>query len=71
MGVQMKSAVGLNGVVVHDAKGSEAHVIRINVAGKGEREAELCEQVVIHSGLDYTIVRASWFNQNFSERFFF
>ena len=40
------------------------------LSGKGEREAELCEQVVIHSGLDYTIVRASWFNQNFSESFF-
>lgn len=37
------------------------------LSGKGEREAELCEQVVIHSGIDYTIVRASWFNQNFSE----
>lgn len=40
------------------------------LSGKGEREAELCEQVVIHSGLDHTIVRASWFNQNFSESFF-
>ena len=40
------------------------------LSGKGEREAQLCEQVVIHSGLDYTIVRASWFNQNFSESFF-
>ncbi len=40
------------------------------LSGKGEREAELCEQVVIHSGLSYTIVRASWFNQNFSESFF-
>ena len=30
----------------------------------------MCEQVIIHSGLDYTIVRASWFNQNFSESFF-
>ncbi len=39
------------------------------LSGKGEREAELCEQVVIHSGIDYTIVRASWFNQNFSESF--
>ena len=41
-----------------------------DLAVPGEREAELCEQVVIHSGLDYTIVRASWFNQNFSESFF-
>ena len=40
------------------------------LSGKGEREAELCEQVVMHSGLDYTIIRASWFNQNFSENFF-
>jgi len=31
------------------------------LSGKGEREAQLCEQVVIHSGLDFTIIRASWF----------
>lgn len=40
------------------------------LSGKGEKEAELCEQVVINSGLSYTIIRASWFNQNFSESFF-
>ncbi len=40
------------------------------LSGKGEREAELCEQAIINSGIDYTIVRASWFNQNFSESFF-
>lgn len=40
------------------------------LSGKGEREAELCEQVVMQSGIDYTIVRATWFNQNFSESFF-
>jgi uncharacterized protein YbjT (DUF2867 family) len=40
------------------------------LSGKGEREAELCEQVLINSRIDYTIVRASWFNQNFSESFF-
>ena len=39
------------------------------LSGKGEREAELCEQVIIHSGIDYTIIRANWFNQNFSEGF--
>ncbi len=39
------------------------------LSGKGEREAELCEQVIIRSGIDYTIIRASWFNQNFSESF--
>ncbi|MEM9077542.1 MAG: NAD(P)H-binding protein [Bacteroidota bacterium] len=40
------------------------------LSGKGEREAELCEEIVMNSGLDYTIVRASWFSQNFSESFF-
>ena len=39
------------------------------LSGKGEREAERCEQLVANSGLDYTLVRASWFNQNFSESF--
>ncbi|MBW1295019.1 SDR family oxidoreductase [Aquimarina litoralis] len=40
------------------------------LSGKGETEAEACEQIVINSGMDYTIVRASWFNQNWSESFF-
>lgn len=37
------------------------------LSGKGEIEAEACEQIVANSGLNYTLVRASWFNQNFSE----
>lgn len=37
------------------------------LSGKGENEAEACEQIVAESGLNYTTVRASWFNQNFSE----
>lgn len=40
------------------------------LSGKGEKEAELCEQEVMNSGVDWTVVRASWFNQNFSESFF-
>jgi len=40
------------------------------LSGKGEKEAEACEDIVKESGMDYTIVRASWFNQNFSESFF-
>jgi uncharacterized protein YbjT (DUF2867 family) len=40
------------------------------LSGKGEKEAERSEQVVIDSGAEWTIVRASWFNQNFSESFF-
>lgn len=55
--------------LVKEAKRKEVKKL-VLLSGKGEREAELCEQVVINSGIDYTIVRASWFNQNFSESFF-
>lgn len=40
------------------------------LSGKGETEAEKCETAVMNSGVDYTIIRASWFNQNYSESFF-
>lgn len=40
------------------------------LSGRGEKEAQVCEQVVMNAGVDWTIVRASWFNQNFSESFF-
>ena len=39
------------------------------LSGRGEKEAQACEQLIIQSGLDWTIVRASWFMQNFSESF--
>lgn len=39
------------------------------LSGRGEKEAELCEQIVKNAGADWTIVRADWFNQNFSESF--
>jgi uncharacterized protein YbjT (DUF2867 family) len=37
------------------------------LSGRGEAEAEACERIVKDSGIDWTVVRASWFNQNFSE----
>ncbi len=37
------------------------------LSGRGEAEAQACERIVQNSGLEWTIVRASWFNQNFSE----
>ena len=37
------------------------------LSGRGEEEAQACERIVQDSGIDWTIVRASWFNQNFSE----
>ena len=40
------------------------------LSGRGEREAELAEQAVLESGSDPTILRSTWFNQNFSESYF-
>ncbi|MEM7740363.1 MAG: NAD(P)H-binding protein [Pseudomonadota bacterium] len=37
------------------------------LSGRGEAEAQACERIVQHTGIDWTIVRASWFFQNFSE----
>lgn len=37
------------------------------LSGRGEAEAQACERIVQASGLEWTVVRASWFNQNFSE----
>ena len=37
------------------------------LSGRGEPEAQACERIVQASGVDWTIVRSSWFNQNFSE----
>jgi len=40
------------------------------LSGRGEVEAEQAERVVQDSGIDWTILRASWFCQNFSEAHF-
>jgi uncharacterized protein YbjT (DUF2867 family) len=37
------------------------------LSGRGEEEAQRCEHIVQNSGVEWTVVRASWFNQNFSE----
>ena len=39
------------------------------LSGRGEEEAQRAEQVLQDSGADWTIVRCSWFNQNFSENY--
>ena len=41
------------------------HVVLLS--GRGEHHARLGEDVVRASGIDFTIVRAAWFAQNFSE----
>jgi uncharacterized protein YbjT (DUF2867 family) len=40
------------------------------LSGRGEEEAQRAERAIRESGADWTIVRCSWFNQNFSEGFF-
>lgn len=37
------------------------------LSGRGEHHARLGEEVVRNSGVNFTIVRAAWFAQNFSE----
>src|SRR5918994_833453 len=40
------------------------------LSGRGEEEAQRAEQELIASGADWTIVRCSWFSQNFSQDHF-
>ncbi|MEO0603409.1 MAG: NAD(P)H-binding protein [Myxococcota bacterium] len=37
------------------------------LSGRGEPAAQACERIVQQSGLGWTVVRAGWFMQNFSE----
>jgi uncharacterized protein YbjT (DUF2867 family) len=37
------------------------------LSGRGEDEAQRCEEIVRGAGVEWTILRASWFAQNFSE----
>lgn len=39
------------------------------LSGRGEFEAEQCETALCSTGAEWTILRASWFSQNFSESF--
>jgi len=37
------------------------------LSGRGEEEAQAAERALAASGADWTVLRASWFNQNFDE----
>ncbi len=39
------------------------------LSGRGEPEAQRCEEIVQRSGVQWTVLRCSWFNQNFSENY--
>ncbi|WP_207842403.1 NAD(P)H-binding protein [Williamsia soli] len=48
----------------------EAGVDRlVLLSGRGEPEAQACEDIVLGSGIPSTALRCSWFAQNFSEAF--
>lgn len=51
------------------AQAAREHGVKriVLLSGRGEPEAQACERIVQESGMEWTIVRASWFNQNFSE----
>ncbi|OZI07322.1 NmrA family transcriptional regulator [Siphonobacter sp. BAB-5385] len=52
-------------------KAVQAGVRRLVIlSGRGEEAAERCEQIVMNAGVEWTVLRASWFHQNFSESFF-
>jgi uncharacterized protein YbjT (DUF2867 family) len=49
---------------------AEAGVQRlVLLSGRGEVEAQRSEEVVKQAGIDWTILRSSWFDQNFDEGF--
>ena len=48
----------------------EAEVGRlVLLSGRGEEEAQRAERAVQEAGVEWTIVRCSWFSQNFSENY--
>lgn len=53
---------------IEHAKLAEVEHI-VLLSGRGEAGAERAEQQLINSGLHWNVVRASWFNQNFTESF--
>jgi uncharacterized protein YbjT (DUF2867 family) len=61
-------AVQVVGAFAEQAVDSGARRL-VLLTGRGEPEAEQAEQAVGHSGADLTILRSTWFSQNFSEEF--
>ncbi len=41
------------------------------LSGRGEEEAQQCELIIQRADIEWTVVRASWFCQNFSEGAFY
>lgn len=58
--------------IAHFAETALANGTRrlVLLSGRGEHEAQRAEQELQASGAEWTVVRCSWFNQNFSESYF-
>ncbi|ACU77225.1 NmrA family protein [Catenulispora acidiphila DSM 44928] len=55
-------------VAAFTAEARRAGVRRVVLlSGRGEAEAQRAEEVIAAAGMEWTVVRASWFAQNFSE----
>lgn len=54
--------------VLDEARASGVRRV-VFLSGRGEEEAQAAEEAVQASGLEWTILRCSWFAQNFSEHF--
>ena len=52
--------------LVHKAKQKGVQRL-VLLSGRGESEAQACEHIIQESGLEWTVIRSSWFFQNFSE----
>jgi uncharacterized protein YbjT (DUF2867 family) len=65
------AAPGATTAIEAFAKAAKASGVRrlVLLSGRGEPEAQRCEQIVQNAGMEWTILRASWFAQNFSENF--
>ncbi|TPV93871.1 MAG: NmrA family transcriptional regulator [Myxococcales bacterium FL481] len=60
---------GARDAIQHLVSRAEDHGLQrlVLLSGRGEEEAQRCEDVVLASRVPATVIRASWFNQNFSE----
>jgi len=49
-----------------------AHGVRriVLLSGRGEPEAQVCEDELMGRDVEWTVLRCSWFSQNYSENFF-
>jgi uncharacterized protein YbjT (DUF2867 family) len=61
------AADAVRGLVETAVEGGTRRLVLLS--GRGEEEAQRAEQIVQESGADWTIVRCSWFSQNFSENY--